>query len=132
MSDDKLTITLTGRRPVKIDKDSWPILAQASAKDWDNQYEFQANRTTKMYLKVRQHEDGKSIVYGVYDFSTQFQGERGREFRAGEMLGAGDDIPAAIERVGRDLDERIGGDYFSLSMADLIHECIADLPAEEV
>jgi hypothetical protein len=43
---EKLTIPLTGRRPI-----------------WDNEYEFQANR-------VRRHADGRAI-YGVY--ATNFQ-----------------------------------------------------------
>ena len=48
---EKLTIPLTERRPI-----------------WDNQYEFQANRTS--LLRVRQHADGRAI-YGVY--ATNFQ-----------------------------------------------------------
>ena len=47
----KLTIPLTRRRPI-----------------WDNEYEFQANRT--WLLRVRQHADGRAI-YGVY--ATNFQ-----------------------------------------------------------
>lgn len=110
----KLTITLTGRAPVTIIKEDWPVIA--SARRWDNQYEFQANRTWK--LTVRQHEDGRAIVYGVHD--TQFQNERCR--RGGELLAPGDDIPASIMLVMKTLD-------FDPVLAD---ECIADLPAIEM
>jgi hypothetical protein len=48
---EKLTIPLTGRRPI-----------------WDNEYEFQTNRT--WLLRVRRHADGRAI-YGVY--ATNFQ-----------------------------------------------------------
>jgi hypothetical protein len=108
---EKLTVTLTGRAPVTIIKDDWPIIA--SAKDWDNQHECQANRTWR--LTVRQHEDGRSLIYGVYE--TQWQNESGR--RGGELLDVGADIPAAIYRVA----EYLG---FDRNLAD---QCIADLPA---
>jgi hypothetical protein len=48
---EKLTIALTGRRPI-----------------WDKEYECQANRT--WLLRVPQHADGRAI-YGVY--ATNFQ-----------------------------------------------------------
>ena len=117
----KLTITLTGRAPVTVDKEQWPVIA--SAKDWDNQYEFQANRRWK--LTVRQHEDGRAIVYGVY--TTQYQNEDER--RGGELLdtnrpgtGTEPDIPGAILRVAEYLN-------FDRRLAD---RCIADLPAVDI
>lgn len=107
------TITLTNRPPVRIREDQWPQIAQA--KRWDNQYESQAIRTWA--LRVRQHEDGRTIVYGAYD--SRYAGEHGR--RAGELLDAGADIAASIRRVG----EHAGCD-------DCIDDCIADLPAVEL
>jgi hypothetical protein len=109
-----LTITLTDRPPVRITKDTWPVIA--SAKDWRGQYESQATRTWR--ITVRQHEDGRSIVYGAY--TTQWQGETGR--RGGELLEAGADLAAAIRRVGEDL-----------ALTDIVIErCIADLPAVDL
>lgn len=114
MSTEKLTITLTDARPVTIVKADWPVVA--SAKDWDNQYESQANRTWKLF--VRQHEDGRAIVYGVYD--TSWGGEDSR--RAGALVPADGDIIGAIKSVGEYLD-------FDRNLVD---QCIADLPAEEL
>jgi hypothetical protein len=132
---EKLTITLTDRAPVTIVADNWPVIA--SAKDWDNRYEVQANRTWS--LKVRQHNDGRTIVYGVY--TTQYQNEPER--RAGLLLTppkdwapdpcepggeitpsawVGDEVVEAIKRVA----EHLG---FERRLAD---ECIADLPALEL
>ena len=111
---DHLTITLFDRRPVKILKADWPLVAQT--KDWDNQYESQANRTST--LRVRQHSDGRAIIYGIHE--TAWQGESNR--RGGEMVSSGSDIPHIIRRVG----ERLG---FSV---EIIDHCIATLPAEEV
>jgi hypothetical protein len=140
----KLTITLTGRAPVKITKDEWPIVAQASDKEHDNQYEIQANRQASWKLIVRQHNDGRTIVYGIYDYDTQYRGESGANVRGGELLtveganaecvGDTEPIIAAIQRVGAELEDRIpdgptwGQGYF----LRLVHECIADLPAVEL
>ncbi len=104
------TITLTDTRPVTVEEDDWPTVASAEA--WDTQYRHQANRTWT--LRVRQHSDGRCIVYGVA--TTQFQGEQDR--RGGEIVDTLEDVPAAIRRVG----ER-------LTMTDaLVDECIGDLP----
>lgn len=137
------TITLTDRRPVKIDPTAWPVRASADWKDWDNQYECQANRTWKAWLRVRQHIDGRTLVYGGYDYSTCWQGESGATFRDGVLLTPTDDeyppssrtaehdwtgerVIAAIREVGERLQSRSECEHFG----NLIAECIADLPAE--
>lgn len=107
------TITLTDRAPAKIREDQWPLIA--SAKRWDNTHESQANRTWS--LRVRQHEDGRTLVYAAYD--SQYRGEHGK--RAGELLDAGADLPASIRRVGE-----------NARCEECIDDCIADLPAEEI
>ena len=115
MSESKsLTVTLTDRAPVRIQTGEWPLIA--SAKDWDNTYECQANRTWT--LRVRAHGDGRTIVYGVY--TTQWQNESDK--RGGEVIDPGADIPAAVKRVA----EYLG---FTARLAD---ECIADLPAQDI
>lgn len=122
------TITLTGRPPVKVTDDTWPIIAEGSHTDWDNQYEFQANRRWNGWLMVRQHEDGRAIVYGRDDYDTQYQGEDGYCYRGGELLEAGADIPAAITRVA----EELVGRGANRKMLEVAHECIANLPAEDL
>ena len=113
MAPDQLTVTLTARPPVKITKDSWPIIA--SSRDWEGEHEFQSFRKWKLF--VRQHEDGRAIVYGIFDSNYRGEGRRG-----GELLGPGEDICAAIQRVG----EYLG---FQQSLMD---DCIADLPAVDI
>lgn len=113
----KLTITLTDRRPVTVDTDVWPIVAKA--KDWDNQHEFQANRTWALTVRQCQKDgDDRCVVYGAYD--TNWQNESGR--RGGEIVDSLDDVPAAVKRVA----EYLG---FEERLAD---ECIADLPVDEL
>lgn len=123
------TITLTGRPPVKIREDQWPTVACGSYEDYDNQYRFQANRTTDLDIRVRQHEDGRAIVYGVYKYDTAYQNERNVTHRVGYVLEPGEDVIEAIQRVGRDLIER---DVDAAIVRDVVDECIADLPAVEL
>ena len=109
------TITLSDRAPIKIDEDAWPVIA--AAKWHDGQVESQANRTAS--LRVRQHADGRAVVYGVYD--SLWRGEEG--MRPGVLLDAGADVVAAIRAVAAELGE---------TGERLARECIADLPAEEI
>ena len=104
------TITLTGRAPVQIDEDTWPSIAESFAHDG----EVVEQAIRKWTLKARQHADGRTLVYGV--ISSCYRNE---ERKGGELLSAGDDVPAAIARVGADL----GLDDY------LIRECVANLPA---
>jgi hypothetical protein len=129
----RLTITLTGRRPVTIIRDQWPIIAAASHKDWDNQYECQANRTWKYRVNVRQHEDGRTIVYGIYEYDTRFQNENCAGVRGGEMVAKYETIEA-IKRVGKWMADNLPSDHADEAeiFNRLVNECIADLPAEEL
>lgn len=123
--NEKLTITLTDRTPVKITKEEWPIIASAK---WHDGREVESQSNRRNTLIVRQHNDGRTIVYGIYD--SNWQGEKSR--RGGELItvgGASEEtvgdtttIIAAIRRVAEGLG-------FS---GELAQECIADLPAEEI
>jgi hypothetical protein len=129
----KLTITLTGRRPVTITRDQWPIIAAAGDKNWDNQYESQANRTWNYDLRVRQHADGRTLVYGIYRYGTQYQNESCAGIRGGEMVAADEVIPA-IQRVGKWMADNLPSNHADEAeiFNRLVNECIADLPAEEL
>lgn len=131
MSDDSKTrtITLTDRPPVKIREDDWPRIAKGAYSRHDSEYESQANRQWRVNLCVRQHADGRAIVYGVYDYTTRWQWERGFAARAGVLLEPDADLVAAIRGVGETITEASGSyDYVS----EAVRECIADLPAEEL
>lgn len=129
------TITLTDRAPVKIREDEWPIVAHGSYSNHDNQYESQANRKWKCDVRVREHEDGRAIVYGIYDYDTAFQGERGFAAKAGALIGASTDRVSAIRSVGETLTEsavEAGHEDFVAHISAAVRECVADLPAEEL
>ena len=109
------TISLSDERPVMIDEHLWPVIASAS--DHDNEHESQAKR--RWGLKVRQHADGRSIVYGTH--SSQFRDERDLHGGYRVVAGDADELVASIRRVA----EEIG-------CPELASDCIADLPAVEL
>lgn len=121
-----LTITLTARPPVRIVRDEWPLVASAAGQTkWSQvgtpepDYEHD-----HYYLRVRRHEDGRTLVYGTVDAASS--GWRrpagGIDTAEGELLEDGDDIAAAIRRVG---EEAGIPDH-------VIRAAIADLPAEAI
>lgn len=124
------TITLTGRRPVTITEEEWPIIAEATGdsyrgSDYARHHQSSVCGEVDDYsLRVRQHADGRTIVYGVLDAAEAawHAPAAGESYRGGVMLTAGADIAAAIRRVGESC--RLP--------AAVIRECIADLPAEEI
>ena len=127
------TITLTGRPPVKVKEDDWPFVASASYHEYDGQYDFQASTHSRGLLKVREHADGRIIVYATASYDTAFQNESGWNRKAGELLPADCDQPAmiaAIRRVHATMMASMPSD--TELYAPLVDECIADLPAEEI
>ena len=127
-TDKARTITLTGRPPVRILESAWPVIAVADGDTYagaDPALRHQARDQGDVdvwSIRVRQHVDGRAIVYGVY-----------REGRASGHVGlcaagrtlAEDEaerIPEVIGIVGRELglDRRA------------IEACIAGLPPLEL
>lgn len=114
----KRTITLTNRAPVRIVEDDWPIIAMDTG--YTGRVEAQANE--EWALRVRQHADGRSIVYGVRDRGPGGMAAGYKGSRSGELLKPGADIVAALHRVAE-----------ACSIPeDCIEGCIADLPAEDL
>lgn len=76
-----LTIRLTGRAPVIINPDGWPVLVQVGT------------ALDRYALTVRRHADGRAIV-AVEAYTTH-------GWSGGELLDAGASLPAALARVCR-------------------------------
>lgn len=133
MTDKTRTVTLTGRPPVKIVADNWPVIAHGSYERYEGQHKCQSNRTTEIDIRVRQHADGRALVYGVYSYETRFQGERCKVQRCGYLLPLDaadtDAVITAIRRCGEDLIER---EVDPSAVRDTVNGCIADLPPEEL
>jgi len=118
----KRTITLTGRRPISITGAEWPQIAWSDERpgEFVNGTPRPDYETDRHTIRVRQHADGRAIVYAVLTAATVWTGTEDQ--RGGELLAAGADIPAAICRVGADCG----------ILKSVISGCIADLPAEEI
>jgi hypothetical protein len=118
----KFTITLSDRAPVSIAPDEWPQIAAGKTFWGGKGLECQANEVG--WIRVRQHGDGRTIVYCDRDRGTggMHLGYRGAS--GGFLLPAGttmDEIVRAIRRCAGIIDAPELGD-----------ECIGDLPAEEL
>ena len=130
---DTLTITLTNRAPVRINKDLWPVVASAreSPGDFVNGTPVSSEQVDTHRLVVRQHFlDGRTLVYGVLDAATAWthtESRRGGEYFTVEgadpsRCGDKDVIVAAIRRVCRDVG----------LLESVARDCIADLPADDL
>jgi len=114
----KRTITLSNQAPVSITDEKWPLIAEGRyARSMRNgnllpEYEYDSHA-----IRVRQHADGRALVYAILWGATVWTGTEGA--KSGELLEPGEDIVAYIRKVGADcgLSEHA------------ISACIADLPA---
>jgi len=122
-------ITLTNQRPVKIREDEWPEIADASGHSFRGdpariQQAMEQGECDKYVLKVRQHKDGRCIVYGVTIAAIPEwnQPAGGHSSRGGEIIEKGQDVVAAIRRIGKHchIDDSV------------ISECIGNMPPVEL
>ena len=140
------TITLTDHPPVTIQEDAWPIIAEAKV-------EVNRRGTTPLppyecaawWLIVRQHADGRTLVYGVADAPSRGWPTHGCvNWKGGVLLipgeiharhlglpargdeGATEGLVSAIKWVGACLCDEGG------APANVVRECIASLPAEPI
>jgi hypothetical protein len=127
--EKRIQITMSERRPLRIDSDKWPLIASV---DWhDGAVECQANH--KWTIRVREHvseggdSDGRRIVYGWVRAGNGGVPVGWRGVEGGFLIEANGGKPDDSEtiRAIRCVGEIIG----DAKMAD---ECIADLPSEEV
>jgi hypothetical protein len=119
-----IRIPMSEQRPVTIDPEAWPVIA--SATDHDGQVKCQANNEWR--IKVRQHSDGRRIVYGSHDAGNGGQHIGFRPTYGGFLVDArakerevDDETIRAIRRVAGLIDR-----------TDLGEDCIQDMPAAEL
>lgn len=121
MDVTKIAIVMSERRPISIVEADWPVVARVEQHDG----EVRSNANRIQMICVRQHADGRRIVYGrLYaGWGGMPAGWRGAD--AGFMVDAwhvGDDETLRAIR-------RVAGIIGDASLAD---QCIAELPGEEV
>jgi hypothetical protein len=116
---DRITIPLSGRRPVSIDRAEWPTVARA--KDWrGGSVECQANETFD--VRVRQHADGRAVVIADRDRGPGGMPLGYRGGYSARLVAAGGDVAQAVTLCAAEagIDPSVAAN------------CIADLPAEEL
>lgn len=116
------TITLTDRPPVRVNEADWPLVASATGDSWGTSGDYCRHEQAHS-LRVRRHEDGRALVYGVLDAAGPWTGSESR--KGGVLLEAGSsaaELVSAIREVGADVG----------IPESLIRECVADLPAEQL
>jgi len=120
----KMKIELTGRRPVQIVKSEWPVIARGSGDSYGgndcarHQQALLQGELDEYCIAVRQHADGRSIVYG--SLSAGWSGNQ--SWTAGYLLDPDADIPKHIYEVASVCD----------IPSIVAHECITNLPAEDL
>ena len=117
----KTKITLGGRAPVLIVNAEWPKIA--SAVEFDSIYE--ANAHTVWTITVREHGDGRRIVYG-----TALAGPNGahlgfKEYRTGTIL-------HKVGSIDHDTIRAIAECATLIGTQKLSQSCIANLPPVEL
>jgi hypothetical protein len=135
----KLKITMSDRAPITIVEDDWGLVASA---DWfTGEIKVQANEVA--VIKVREHRDGRRIVYGFRDrgnggMPISYRGTNGgflvpavdlkdtmrQPDDDGPLVGTAPDSDATVRAI-----RRVAG---VIDMADLADECIADLPSQDL
>lgn len=109
---------------MKIQEDAWPIIASAQTFG-PGEIECQANE--EWSIRVREHADGRRIVYAYRDRGPGGMPLSYRGIRAGRLIPAhvaspdDDATIKAISEMGDAIDDN-----------NLADRCIADLPAEEI
>lgn len=124
-----INITMSDRPPVRIVEEDWPIIAEAD--DHDGQVRVQAN--TEWRIRVREHADGRRLVYGSVQAGNGGKPAGWRGAAAGYLIDCRSidtdkRLDAESEQTVRAI-RRVAG---VIGRADLADECIADLPAEDL
>lgn len=120
----KISVTLSNRAPVRIDPEQWSVIAIAKTFWGGSGHECQANEVG--WIKVRQHDDGRTLVYcdrdrGPGGMCLGYRGKAGGYLLDPTAPVRTSDIVQAIRRCAGIIDA-----------PELGAECIADLPAEEI
>lgn len=119
----KITITMSETAPVSIDPEQWPVIA--SVADHDGKVECQAN--TEWAIKVREHGDGRRLVYGYAERGSGGKPAGWRPSYAGWLISPESQRPDETGTIRA--IRRVAG---VIGREDLAAECIGDLPAKEI
>lgn len=118
------TITMTNRAPVRINQEDWPFLGSKSHQikgyDWE----------VKWFLGIRQHADGRAIVYGTY---SAYLPQGDLHVKGGYLLGPDEDCNVALAQLVEELrsqehDQPVDADQWLVLQAAIVRQ----LPIENL
>ena len=129
----EVTIRLTGRPPVTVSKEQWPLIATAE-KEWHNGPEYDSDQSSYWWMRVRQHDNGRAVVYAGYRYETRVQGEKDIEHYRGVMVPEGsiEAICAAVAVVASQISELPADGCDDEKWPALAEECLQDMPPERL
>lgn len=123
MTEDtkRIRVALSERPPVLISAKEWPVIA--GAKDFSGGSDHACQANEEYWIKVRQHADGRTLVYcrrhrGPGGMHAGYRGAEGGWLLANPSQS---DIIVAIRRCGGIIQD-----------SGVAQDCISDLPAEEL
>lgn len=116
-----IIVELTSRRPVRINSEEWPGIARGTGHTGAN--ECHANED--WWIRVRQHADGRTIVYAGRDAGPGGMPTGYQSKRAGALLTA-EQARNSLEATIRQIADEAG------LPPRTAQDCIADLPPEEL
>lgn len=135
--DKTRIITLTDQPPVSIKESEWPIISNGLYFKATNDQPHLA-LTEKVDIRVRRHDDGRTLVYGIYRYEHPYftkESENDVNIRAGYLLKDGEDVVEAINSVGialTDLWLEEGYKERKAKIFTAVRECIENLPTTEI
>lgn len=124
----RITIPLTDRRPVSISEDEWPLIVRVSGDSCEirdparHDQAVEQGQADTYEMEVRQHADGRTLVYGRFDEAQWSESDHPGPSHAGGLVEPGGDVVTEIRNVGDKL-------YLSQT---LIADCIAGLTPQEL
>ena len=129
----RITISMTGRRPVTILPSEWPIKGHAFDSGHDGEVECQANRAWKAWICIRCNAaDGRTLVYGQSEYRSNWSHEPNAYAHAGHLLAPGA-TDAAIAATAGTVASAIAGPVSDrIDTRTVARDALASLPAEEL
>jgi hypothetical protein len=127
----KTVIIMSNRPAVMVSDEKWPVIAEGFYSYHDGEVECQANRKWKCEMKVRQSADGKTIVYGMFDYDSHYSTEPNDHICAGLLLENGDaDVLSGIAAVSIHLHRGIH--TADISTRNRVIRCAADMCVDDL
>jgi hypothetical protein len=131
-ASEKIEITLTSAQLVSVTETQWPeiAIAKVTRQEWekDSTWGWDVVRSWRAWLHVRQHKNGRAIVYGSAHHATGWcektKDEKEYKVYAGVLTEPNANLETAINDVAGTLAELIGDD---LDTGKLVRRCLAAL-----